>query len=548
MLKRQTIFLGISIASLLISICMFICYTNDETPFTDSEQQYIDSISSIKALYGHIIPPDAFYDEDGNFVGILADYQHLISEITGLDIEVKNLRTWEKVLTHAQNNNEDYVIFGITRTREREEYLNFTNSILTFPYVIVGRKGIKYEGIKDLKNYTVCTPTKYAVNEYMHDNYPEIKLKHFVSDLECLRQLALGRVDFTILNQLNVTYITQKEAFTNLKIYDESGYTNRLCIATPKKNPQLFRIFDRAVDAIDKEQRRKIYDKWVNVEGRFLSHEQLIFFLSVLILIFLILLALWAWSISLKRQVYAKTKELIFAKERAEESDRLKSAFLANISHEIRTPMNGILGFTDLLRHQELNEKRKQKYLEIIERSGKRMLSTIDNIIVISRLEARQIKLQKETFQLGESFNELYKSFEPETDKKGISLICKNLNSEEKIFTDREVLNTIYHNLLKNAIKFTDKGFIEFGITSSKNNNEMVFYVKDTGIGIAKERQKAIFNRFVMGDIEDKEAREGSGLGLAICKGYIDLLGGDIAVKSTENKGAYFTFTLPTKK
>ena len=266
-------------------------------------------------------------------------------------------------------------------------------------------------------------------------------------------------------------------------------------------------------------------------------------------------------------------KDLKAALEKATESDRLKSAFLANMSHEIRTPMNGILGFSNLLKEPELGRDKQKEYVDIIEKSGERMLSLINNLVDISKIEARQMDVYITSTNINKEIEDLYNFFKPEVENKGMQLY-HNSTLEDKdatIETDKEKLYAILANLIKNAIKYSDKGRIEIGYnltssatdtsassatdtsassatdTSKDSANLIQFYVKDTGIGIPKDRQKAIFDRFVQADIEDLQVREGSGLGLSITKAYVEMLGGKIWLKSQKGKGSQFYFTIPYK-
>lgn len=243
-------------------------------------------------------------------------------------------------------------------------------------------------------------------------------------------------------------------------------------------------------------------------------------------------------------------KELIKAKEHAEESDRLKSAFLANMSHEIRTPMNGILGFAKLLKKPELTGEKKQKYIKIIEKSGARMLNIINDIISISKIESGLLKLNIQASNINEQIEYIYDFFKLEVELKGLKISLKKaLPTHEAILkTDPEKVYVILTNLVKNAIKYTEKGSIELGYTLKKKENkpvELEFYVKDTGIGIPQNRQKAIFERFIQADIADKMAFQGAGLGLSISKALVEILNGKIWVESEEGHGSIFYFSIP---
>ncbi|MDA3912554.1 MAG: PAS domain S-box protein [Bacteroidales bacterium] len=237
--------------------------------------------------------------------------------------------------------------------------------------------------------------------------------------------------------------------------------------------------------------------------------------------------------------------ELLKAKEKAEESDRLKSAFLANMSHEIRTPMNGILGFAGLLKEPGLSGEQQQKYIQIIEKSGARMLNIINDIVSISKIESGIVDINLSETNINNQLQFVYDSLILDADNKNLNLSfnCALPEKEAMIKTDSEKFYGIISNLVKNAIKYTDSGTIEFGYVYK--GEEFEFYVKDTGIGIPKERQEAIFERFIQADIIDKMARQGAGLGLAISRAYMEMLGGKIWVESEEAMGSTFFFTLP---
>ncbi|PLX05311.1 MAG: hypothetical protein C0595_00075, partial [Marinilabiliales bacterium] len=241
-------------------------------------------------------------------------------------------------------------------------------------------------------------------------------------------------------------------------------------------------------------------------------------------------------------------RELIKAKEKAEESDRLKSAFLANMSHEIRTPMNGILGFTSLLQEANLSAKNQKDYINIIKKSGDRLLNTVNDIIEISKIESGDINVTKSKVDIIGHLDTQVTFFRPEAKKKNIDIIMQNNidGNELTINTDKNKLSSIFSNLIKNAIKYTNEGTINVGLKIE--NNQILFSCQDTGIGIPESRQEAIFNRFEQADIEDKQVHEGSGLGLAIVKSYVEILDGKIWVESDVGKGSTFYVYLPFKQ
>ena len=244
--------------------------------------------------------------------------------------------------------------------------------------------------------------------------------------------------------------------------------------------------------------------------------------------------------------------QLQAAKEKAEKSDRLKSAFLANMSHEIRTPMNGILGFAELLKEPMLPGNVQQEYINIIEQSGQRMLNIINDIISISKVESGEMEISLSATNINEQIEYIFTFFKPEAEHNGIKLHFKNsLPAKEAIIkTDREKIYAILTNLVKNAIKFTPSGSIIFGynvdnVGTRVNPAVLEFFVKDTGAGIPPEQQKIIFERFRQGSDLLSRNYEGAGLGLSITKAYVEMLGGKIWLESEEGKGSEFHFTIP---
>jgi len=237
--------------------------------------------------------------------------------------------------------------------------------------------------------------------------------------------------------------------------------------------------------------------------------------------------------------------DLIRAKEHAEESDRLKSAFLANMSHEIRTPMNGILGFAGLLKEPGLTGEEQKKFIGIIEKSGRRMLNIINDIVCISKLECGQMEISLAETNVNLQMEYIYSFLKPEVEIKGMQILySKSLPEKDAIIiTDCEKIYAILTNLVKNAIKFSHAGIIEIGF--KKKNQFLEFFVKDSGEGIRLDMKEIIFERFRQGSELINRNYEGAGLGLSISKAYVEMLGGKIWVESEFGKGSTFFFTIP---
>jgi len=238
-------------------------------------------------------------------------------------------------------------------------------------------------------------------------------------------------------------------------------------------------------------------------------------------------------------------EELLRAKEKAEESNRLKTEFLHNMSHEIRTPMNGIMGFSEMLDDPDISPENQKLYLKFIVNSSTQLLRIIDDIIEISQLATKQVKITKVRASLNDLLLNLFSIFDLKAKEKKVPLYLKRdlLDSQSFIYTDTSKLNKILENLLENALKFTSTGFVELGYQIRDNTIEL--YVKDTGIGINAEKQDIIFERFSQEEKDKTVVYGGLGLGLSIAKEYAELLGGEITLKSEKGKGSAFYVTIP---
>lgn len=240
-------------------------------------------------------------------------------------------------------------------------------------------------------------------------------------------------------------------------------------------------------------------------------------------------------------------EELLIAKRRAEESDNLKSSFLTNLSHEIRTPMNSITGFLELLQSDDVNIEEQKTYIEQLRKSSGRILSTLNDIIEVSKIEAGQIQLEESSVNLNETLDYFISRFNSDAEEKGLELLSvKGLdNYQAFVKIDRLKLNSILNNLIKNAVKFTYRGSVKFGYELKGNKIEL--FVEDTGIGIPKERHESVFYRFVQADQSLTRPYEGSGIGLSIVKAYVELMGGVVTLESELGKGSRFSFEIEYK-
>lgn len=235
------------------------------------------------------------------------------------------------------------------------------------------------------------------------------------------------------------------------------------------------------------------------------------------------------------------------AKDKAEEADRLKTAFLANISHEIRTPMNAIIGFSKMIASPDFDDDEKSKFVEIIVNNGKLLLALINDMISLSKIESNTLIVKKSPCKINDMMVSLYREFNEDLNEKGgirLKIYCENSNPKFSVITDQTLLQAILQKLIDNGIKFTEQGEVEFGYQLIEGNY-LNFYVRDTGIGISEKDVDRIFDRFHQLDNRTIRAYEGTGLGLSIAQHYVKLLGGEIIVKSKPGLGSTFSFKIP---
>ena len=255
--------------------------------------------------------------------------------------------------------------------------------------------------------------------------------------------------------------------------------------------------------------------------------------------------------VALNEEYKTINDELIVAKQKAEESDKLKTEFIHNMSHEIRTPMNGILGFSGFLSNDDLSVANRKLYINIIQNSGKQLMNIIDDIIEISQLGTKQVKVIEKEVCLNDLLLDLFSIFDIKAKEKKVPLYLKKGLTDKKssILTDETKLNKILSNLLENALKFTNTGFIEFGyiLVETRLGVSLQLYVKDTGVGIGLESHKTIFGRFSQEEKDLSKKVGGLGLGLSIAKENAELLNGEITLQSEKGVGTIFYITIPYK-
>ncbi|WP_242012467.1 ATP-binding protein [Pseudodesulfovibrio cashew] len=260
-------------------------------------------------LFGYEAPPNAFHDESGEYVGLLVDYHSELESVLGVTFVHRDLPTWQEVMKYAQIG-RNFLIVGIASTADRARSLSFTNSFIKIPYVIVTRQSSSIRTMEDLYGYRVCTVAGYAVNDYLAQHYPAIVPSGVVDNLEGLRGVSTGLYDAMIINQMYGSYLIHSQGLTNLKIAGDSGYVNRLSVATSKHDQMLFSILDKAVDRIPIEKRQELFERWVGGSPPVVPVEVYYWFMGLVGVGAILLAAAWCWTMSLRSALSKQTHQL----------------------------------------------------------------------------------------------------------------------------------------------------------------------------------------------------------------------------------------------
>lgn len=296
---------------LTLSISIFIsCSSASKDFLTPDEKLWLsNNEGGIDILFGYQAPPNAYHNEDGGYVGLLVDFYHEIEESLGVDFNFKEFETWNDLIEYSKISG-NFLIVGIARTEEREEYLNFTNSFIKIPYVIISKKNSGIKSMDDLAGKKVCTAKNYAINDFLAEYHPEIPPVQVDDNLIGLRGVSAGNYDAMIVNQMYGTYIIEVQGITNLEIAGESGYFNRLSAAVSRQDPELFEIIDHAVDQISPERQREIYLDWVFAANRKIPRQTVTTMIIVVSLIAAVLILSWIYLAILRAQVKKNTMKI----------------------------------------------------------------------------------------------------------------------------------------------------------------------------------------------------------------------------------------------
>lgn len=514
--------------------------TKNIANLSDEEKEYLKNKEVITACIDpNWMPFESFKDE--KHVGLVADYFKIFQENISTPIEIVKTDSWVQSMEFAKERKCDILSF-VMQTNERKKYLNFTSPYFSTPLVIATKPDVPFiADLSKLENKKIGIPIGYASKDILQARYPNLHIVDVANLKDGLQKVNSGELFGFIGTLATIGYMFQTEFTGELKIAGKFDESWDLGIGVRNDDLQLLEILEKAVSSVGEDDRQNILNKWIAINYENGIDYTVVW--QILFVAFIIIVAGLYWNAKLS----LLNKRLKDAGLKAEEATQIKSNFLANMSHEIRTPMNSIVSMAYLLKKRATSQQ-ELNYIKTIESASNSLLTLLNDILDLSKIEAKKLQINKTNFNLIEVLDNVNNLIKIKADEKGLAfeIIYDKMNSMQ-VYGDSLRLTQVLTNLASNAVKFTNSGYVHI-LTQRVSDEIFRFSVIDTGIGLSDEQKKRLFSAFTQADSSITRKYGGTGLGLAICKELVELMNGKIWVESRLNKGSTFIFEIELKK
>jgi len=499
-------------------------------------------------------PPLTINDtKSGKLLGMGRDYLDIISKKLGIKFHYEFANSLKGIIKKIQEGKAD--IYPLLR--KNKIYANLvknTHTLFKEYNLVVNHINDPFiDNISQLKYKKVAIRRYSSLIKILGKRYPSIIFVPVDSTSQLLEMVKNHQADDAIAPVPAIYYTIRHNQYSKLKVAGRLPFISFFTVGLNAKLPQeALSAFNKAIDSISQKERNDIYNKWV--ASRLVTKPDYTFVYEIIAILLLVMLSLIIFNRFMASEIKKREKiqkELVRAREKADDANRAKSEFIANISHEIRTPMNAVVGFAELLENTKLDMK-QNSYLISIKSGINALLKIISDILDISKIEAGKMNLEYEAVNLSLLLEEVEALFAHEIEKKGLEFrIVIPGDLPYSFVLDSARIRQILFNLVGNAIKFTDHGYIYViveqhitNIDEHASKIDLAIKVKDSGAGISEKDQKLIFDKFIQKTNQSYKKYGGTGLGLNICKKLANMMNGDISVESELGKGSVFTLYL----
>ncbi|WP_286263474.1 ATP-binding protein [Thalassotalea atypica] len=544
------------------------------TDLSESEKQYlIDHNHLSYAITDEGLPPYIITKSFTNISerGFSVDLVNLVTKKTGILFRPYYVKSINEGVDLLKKGTIDLALF-VEKTKNRINHFEFTIPYLSSHYSLITRDDSALtNNLSEFTNETFAALENHSSTEIIKERFPNAEIKIFGSLQTALKAVSNGHANALITHSLIASYTIKELQLSNLVSQPAPDFNERgkLSFATSKNkgSPNVISLLNRSINSISADQFDHMYSKWSaaalpekdvkeHVDN---AYRQASYVLGAIILLSFLVTWIYFRQLKVRKNAQRHVEHALSiaeaARAEAEKSAQAKIIFLAHMSHEIRTPMNGVLGMAEALTYTELDDKQSE-LLKTLQGSAVNLLALLNDVLDFSKMDAGKLTLESMPVDFSKLSTNIINSFSHHANRENVQL---KLRIDDRInqsyFTDPTRLTQVLNNLISNSLKFTEQGLIELSITlieqqsaDNANYDTLQIAVKDTGIGIAKDKQALLFTPFIQADNKVTRKFGGTGLGLSICQEIVNAMGGKITLESEEGVGSKFHFTLTFKR